>query len=179
MRTIPVLLFAGGAALAAAAAVAATSAPRTHVLTITFPSGAVERFTYAGDAPPRVSLDSAAVPLADAASWDMSAPFADLDRMAAQMDREMAGLRKAMVSGVPNGLQTVGLSGMPAGAESYSVVSTISGGRACTRSVEVTSQGAGQAPRVVSQTSGDCGGPAAAPSAPTPSATPAASRTQI
>ena len=38
----------------------------------------------------------------------------------------------------------------------YSVVSTFSGGHACTRTVEVTSQGSGKAPSVIRKTSGDC-----------------------
>jgi hypothetical protein len=39
---------------------------------------------------------------------------------------------------------------------SYSVVTTIEGGKACTRSVELTGDGAGRAPKVLTSSSGDC-----------------------
>jgi hypothetical protein len=179
MRTLPILVIAG-VALAAAAAVAATSAPRAHLLTIRFPNGAVERFTYVGDAPPRVSLDKAPVSVGSGTAapfftvGPMGAdPFAEFDRIAARMDREMAGMRQAMNLAGPGGLQTTGMAALPAGARSYSMVSTMSGGHACARSVEVTSQGSGKAPKVLSQTSGDCGVTAAPHPQTGPSAAPA------
>ncbi|HEY2178408.1 MAG TPA: hypothetical protein VGH15_07485 [Caulobacteraceae bacterium] len=186
MRNLSILLIAGAGALAAAAAVAATSAPGAHMLTIRFPNGAVERFSYVGDTPPRVSLDSRPVPFAAADVSPLFAlgpigadPFAELDRVAAEMDREMAGMRQAMSLAGPGGLQTTGLGSLPAGGESYSMVSTFSGGHACTRSVQVTSQGPGKTPKVVSQTSGDCASaPTRQPQA-APSVAPSEPRTPV
>jgi hypothetical protein len=43
------------------------------------------------------------------------------------------------------------------GTVSYSFVSTTNGGSTCSRSVQVTSLGSGQQPKVVSNSSGDCG----------------------
>jgi hypothetical protein len=47
---------------------------------------------------------------------------------------------------------------MPAGTMHYSFVSTSSGNGTCSRSVEMTSFGAGQQPKVIQTSSGDCKG---------------------
>src|SRR5579863_5819649 len=51
---------------------------------------------------------------------------------------------------------------LPPGSQSYSFISTMSGNGVCTQSVEITSQGNGAAPRVVSHSSGNCA-PGSAP----------------
>lgn len=48
------------------------------------------------------------------------------------------------------------LRSLPPGTVSYSFVSTTNGGSTCSRSVQVTSLGSGQPPKVVSNNSGDC-----------------------
>jgi len=49
------------------------------------------------------------------------------------------------------------IAAMPAGSREYTFVSTIAGNGVCSRSLEVTARGNGAAPKVISQTSGDCG----------------------
>ena len=67
---------------------------------------------------------------------------------------------------VPNALGKIDLAGfgtLPAGTMSYSFSSTSTDNGTCSRSVQVTSLGSGQQPKVVSKTSGDCDGAAWAP----------------
>jgi hypothetical protein len=174
MRIAPKLLAAGVAAAALAGVAAVAQTRHVHVLTIRLPGGAVEQLRYSGDATPRVTVDDGRVPIETAASAeDFDVPFAALEHIQAQMEREM----DAMLAGAPMGaptavgtgqldqLQRTGLTNLPPGVSSYSVVSTFSGGHACTRTTEVTSQGAGKSPQVVSRTSGDCGA-AAQPAKP-------------
>jgi hypothetical protein len=61
-------------------------------------------------------------------------------------------------------INVVSYGDMPAGANSVSVVSVSNGGATCTRTTQVTSEGAGKAPNVVSKVSGNCA-PAATPEA--------------
>jgi hypothetical protein len=68
------------------------------------------------------------------------------------------------------------LANAPAGARSYAVVSTFSGGHEGARSVRTSSGGPGKTPRVITNTSGDRHAGTAAPVAP---AAPNASRMNI
>ncbi|HXQ10921.1 MAG TPA: hypothetical protein VN805_07975 [Caulobacteraceae bacterium] len=165
----------------------AADAPQTHVLTIPLPGGGVEQIRYSGNVAPTVMFRQGSPA---AAAWanpfGAGSPFAMLDRIQAEMDRQMAAMLQhrmimptmPQIRGGP--LQQVTAGAPPAGAQqSYSMVSTFSGGHACTESVEVTSQGAGQPPKVVRQSSGDCGAAArAAPAAPA-AAIPPGRRTSI
>jgi hypothetical protein len=175
MRTLRTALL-GVAAIGLIGAVAfAADAPRTHVLIIPLPNGGIEQIRYSGDVAPAVTFRQGSPAAAAWASpFGPGSPFAMLDRIQAEMDRQMAAmLQHPMVmptmphiGGGP--LQQVTAGALPAGAQqSYSMVATVSGGHACTESVEVTSQGPGQPPKVVRQSSGDCGSAAkAAPAAP-------------
>jgi hypothetical protein len=172
MRTLRTALL-GVAAIGLIGAVAfAADAPRTHVLIIPLPNGGVEQIRYSGDVAPAVTFRQGSPAAAAWASpFGPGSPFAMLDRIQAEMDRQMAAmLQHPMVMPQIGGgqLQHVTAGEPPAGAQqSYSMVSTFSGGPSCTQSVEVTSQGPGQPPRVVRQSSGDCGaGAKAAPAAP-------------
>jgi hypothetical protein len=183
MRIIQTTLLAGAAAIgclgvAALAQSPQPQAPRSqlHVLTVRLPDGLVEQIRYRGDVAPQVVLAPGGAPIgafapmigfgpaADPGAAAANSPFAMLERRSAQMDRQMAEMmRNASLApppalAAPGGMQQTALGKLPAGSQSYSFVSSFSGGKACSRSVEITSQGAGQAPRVVSHTSGDCGG---------------------
>ena len=165
MRITRTLLIAGVAA-AAIAGVAAAAALNTHTLTVRLPNGGVERITYTGDVAPRVEVATAGAPVpivwSGQPGFDDTA-FAAMDQMSAQMDQEMVAmfrqadaLEARALSG-PDGLTTASTAAMPAGAQSFSFVSTMSGAGVCSRSVEITSTGRGEKPRVVRQTSGNCG----------------------
>jgi hypothetical protein len=198
MRAIKTLLFAGAAAatLIGVAALAGEIKSNTHVLTVQLPGGGVEQIRYTGDVAPQVVLAPGVVPLAvfspSDLAVDQTSPFGMLDRMSAQMDREMAAMMAEVRAAplplaAPGQLQQAALARLPAGAETYSIVSNFSGGHACTQSVQITSQGPGRQPLVVSHRSGDCGagqattapaGPAAA-SLNGPRAIPAKSETVL
>jgi len=69
------------------------------------------------------------------------------------------------------GLMQVDVRKLPPGAQGYSMVSTLSGNRVCTRSIQYRSLGDGRPPEVVTRTSGAC----ADEKRPSPSAMPVSS----
>lgn len=164
LRTAAVI----GAALLAAAELAGASAGelvKTHVLTVRLADGSLEQIRYAGDRPPRISFGDQPAPLLSQGfeSFGADSPFALFDRMTAEMDREAAALwnetaRLSDSTLLPPGAPTaVDFPNLRPGARSFSVVSTLSGGHMCTRSIEYSASSDGGRPRIVTRTSGDCG----------------------
>jgi hypothetical protein len=183
MRNLRTILL-GAATIGLIGAVAyAADAPRIHVLTIPLPGGGVEQIRYSGDVAPTVTFrqgSPAAVAWANPRGPDSA--FAMIDRIQAEIDRQMAAVLQhplAMPNLAPPGAGLQGADGgaAPASAQSYSMVSTFSGGHGCTQSIEVTSAGPGQPPKVVRQSSGDCG--AAGKTAPKTVPAPPGPRTSI
>src|SRR5579863_8308821 len=95
MRTLRTALLAGVAASAIGLSGAALAeSPQTHVMTVRLPDGGVEEIRYTGDVPPQIVF------AAGPASTDVFAPlpsffgpgspFAALDRISAEMDRQAA-----------------------------------------------------------------------------------------
>jgi len=162
LRTFAVI---GAAVLAAAGLAGATAGElaKTHVLTVRLPDGSIEQVRYSGDQPPRISVDELPVFSPRFEPFGDDSPFAMLDRMSAEMDREAAALwgetaRLSDSALLPSGaLTAVDFGNPPPGARSFSVVSTFSGGHMCTRSVEYSASPDGGRPRIVTRTSGDCG----------------------
>lgn len=156
----------------AAAQTVAHRAADTHVLVVRLPDGSLERIRYAGDRPPQIRFDSQP----DSGFFDPfwpSAPFADLDRISAAMDREAAAMMQQadnMMQASPGNPTDIGLNGLPAGMQGYSMVSTMSGNGVCTRSVRYFSSSDGK-PHVESSTSGNCSAGRAA-GAPLPAKAP-------
>lgn len=127
---------------------------------------------------------SPAVPPAQYNPFAAPDPFAPLNQISAMMNQQAAAMMQAMqimpLPPLPAGaLIPTTMGGAPAGANgmSYSFVSFSSGtGGTCLQSIEITSGGQGQAPRVVQQSAGGCGGTRAAvpavnpvsPAAPAP-----------
>ncbi|HEY8255195.1 MAG TPA: hypothetical protein VIG39_11165 [Rhizomicrobium sp.] len=119
---------------------------------------------YSGDVAPKVRFLPIAGPrLADPFAWsaafDMPS-FAALDRMAADMDRQMNVMmhRAEMLSRLPqdNSLRSAVMQDLPRGT-SFSMVSETSSNGVCTHVTRII-QGAGDAkPQVVSNSSGNCG----------------------
>jgi len=162
MPKIRTAVFAGIAALAAAGTAVAASHD-THVMKLGLPDGSVARIEYKGDVAPKVTVAPALnfVPV----HWFdpfAAAPFTLFDRIAADMDRQtdmmMQQVRSLQLQ--PNArdgkLDLAAFGALPAGTVSYSFVSTGTGTGMCSRSVQVTSFGPGQQPKVVSNSSGDC-----------------------
>ncbi|WP_019834090.1 hypothetical protein [Sphingomonas sp. PR090111-T3T-6A] len=167
------LMFTGVAvALAGVTAVAAAERVPVHVMTVQLPDGSVEQIHYTGNVAPRIVVRDEAAPMVAAgfldAAFGVDSPFAELDRISAEMDRQAALMMRqaALMHASPDAaLHAATLAGAPAGASSFSMVSTSNGQGVCTRSVQVTSMGDGKAPKVERSSSGACGTAAAQPSA--------------
>jgi hypothetical protein len=192
MKYVKPLLLAGLASVAVAgyAGFARAGTPDVKTMTVQLPGGGIEEIEYTGNVAPQVILapalpDDAAAITPMAMPGGMSDPFAALAQLSAEMDQQataMINAANAMAAGAmgPSGpLMPAGFGQMPPGSTGFSFVSSISGGGqgACMQSLEITSMGNGQAPRVVSHSSGNCGGGAPSLSAPggaVPAALPAA-----
>jgi hypothetical protein len=164
MHSLKPLLIAG-AAIAGFAVLAPAVARElnSHQMTVPVPGGGVATIEYSGDVAPKVRFLPIAGPrLADPFAWsaalDMPS-FAALDRMAANMDRQMDLMlhRAELLSRMQQdgGLRSAVMQGLPPGT-SFSMVSETSSNGVCTHVTRIT-QGAGDAkPHVVSNTSGNC-----------------------
>ena len=186
MRSVRTAILIGVAAIAVAglSGVAAARDLNTHVMTVEVPGGGTAEIRYTGDVPPAVVFGPAPATLNAftpyGAFFGPASAFAELERMSAAMDREVASLmRQAEVfARAPtfgsNQPIEAGLRSLPPGTTSYSMISTWSGNGVCSQSVEVTSPANGGTPRVVSHSSGNCGsapsstGPIGAPAVPAP-----------
>ena len=166
MRKLPVFAFAGVAAAALAGA-AVAAGPKTHVMNVPLPDGSVARVEYLGDVAPKVT--AAPRPLADAAMPFPS--FAGFDRMIQEMQRQSQEMiRQAQqIARQPAGAAPyiAAYGELPAGETSTTVVSVSNGGSTCTRTTEVVSQGPGKPPKVTSNVTGQCSGPARPPAGST------------
>jgi hypothetical protein len=176
-------LLAGAAALAIGTSGAALAeAPQTHVMALALPGGGVARIEYAGPVPPRVVIGEAPPAFAALPAASLFGPdsaFAAMERVSAEMDRAAAAMftrAESLAAQARSGQPVEAAYGnLPAGMQGYSYISTLSDNGVCSRSVEITANGTG-APRIVSHSSGNCGGAAApggavgAPAAPAPSA---------
>lgn len=158
MRKLVKLAFAGVAAAAIAGTAVAASGDK-HVMTVALPSGGTAHIEYYGDVAPKVTIAPG-----DFAAWTpMAFPgFGNLDQAIARMNAAQAAMMKQvrqMTRGVGSKvapINVVSYGNMPAGSNSVSVVSVSNGGATCTRTTQVTSEGAGKAPKVVSKISGEC-----------------------
>jgi hypothetical protein len=155
--------FLTGIAALAVAGVGLAAAPDTHTVTVDLPGGSFARIEYSGDVAPKVTFApvSPVGPVAFADDFD-STPFAALDHVLAEIDGQVAATihRAAQFRAVPvlapGKLDTVALDRLPPGTVHYEFVSTTDGNGGCTRSIEMTSYGRGQKPRIVSASSGNC-----------------------
>ena len=167
MNTIRKFLAAGAAVvgLAGLAGSAFAGGSQTHLMTVQLPGGGVEQIRYSGNVAPEVVFS----PMADIGYWAWDdAPFAELARISAEMDRAMSGMFQqieAMPAVPADGWSEAALANLPPGAQSYSYVSTVSGNGVCGRSVQVTSEGPGHKPQVVTKSFGNCSTSGSAPSA--------------
>jgi hypothetical protein len=157
MKLRTMVLAGAASVLVAGAAVAATGKLKT--MQVDLHDGTVAQIEYAGDVAPRVIL----LPVPQAAA--VVDPFAELDRMTAQMQQhhqmmiqQMAALQQKAASGAVQPGQVVVTSNMPAGSSyEYTVVSTSNGqGGSCTQTIEWKSDGSAKEPQVTRASSGDC-----------------------
>jgi hypothetical protein len=164
MRKAYAIVLAGLGAVALTGAAAAAGRD-THVMNVPLPDGSTARVEYVGKVAPKVTVTPA--PMAS-----IFAPFGLFDRTAFDMQRQIDAMMRQMndmarmpVAGAP-GLNVAAYGNAPAGTQSVTIVTTSNGTQSCTRRTEVTSQGAGKAPKVLSSLSGDCGASTTAPGKP-------------
>lgn len=155
------LVLAGlGAVTLTGAAVAASR--DTHILNVPLPDGSVAHVEYVGSVAPKVTVSAGPQDGRWDALFDRSA--FDMERQIDAMMRQMNAVLRSPLSGAP-GMNVAAYGNAPVGSNSVTIVTTSNGSKTCTRRTDVTSEGPGKAPRVVSSLSGDCGGTGAAPPA--------------
>jgi hypothetical protein len=155
MRKALGLILAGlGAVTLTGAATAASK--DMHVMNVALPDGSTAKIEYAGNVAPKVSVTPA--PKAS-----VFAPFGMFDRSAYDMQRRIDAMMRQIdqvarqpVAGAP-ALNVAAYGNAPAGTNSVTIVTTSNGAQTCTRRTDVTSQGPGKTPKVVSSVSGQCG----------------------
>ena len=166
MRIIPTALLAGVGSLALIGAAFAHTPTPTHHVSIRLPNGAVEEIEYSGNIAPHISFRQApAIQTAYPSPFAMfgpNSPFAAMERISAEMNREAAQLMQqvnaiaaAPLPG-PGRLMSADARNMPPGAKGYSFVATLSPNGVCTQSREIITAGPGKAPRMISRSSGSC-----------------------
>jgi len=171
MRKLRTAVLAGIAALAVAS-VGLAAGRDIHSMKVNLPDGSVARIDYQGDVAPKVMVVPTArfTPVGVFDLFD-NAPFAAFDQIATEMDRQTEAMSHEVgafpaVPSLDSGkLDLAALSKLPRGTIHYQFVSTGNGSGTCDRSIEVTSWGSDQKPKVVSSSSGDCKaiGPAPTP----------------
>jgi len=166
MRTLQNALFAGIAASAIGVSGAALAqSPQIHFMTVQLPGGGTAEIRYTGNVAPPIGFSDSGAPITVFAPmpslFGPNSPFAALDRISAEMDRQAAAMLRqadALAAQARSGqLTETALRNLPPGSQGYSFITTMSGNGVCTQSVEITTQGNGAPPRVVSHSSGNCG----------------------
>ena len=164
MKLLPTTLLAGVASVALAGTVAA------HTLTLQLPDGTTEQITYSGDVAPQVSFTPAQAGASQTmgGAFGPPSPFALMQQIAAQMDRDADAMMRQMqeiaaqpLAGPGQPIQ-IDMTKLPPGTQSYSFVSTMSASGVCSQSTEVIARAPGQKPQVITHRSGNCGPAAAA-----------------
>lgn len=171
MRVTRTAIVAGTVALLVAGT-AALAAEKVHQLRVALPDGSVARVEYVGDVAPKVMVQPVQ------ASAALSDPFAEFDHIAALLDAQQQSMMEQVTK-----IQQAAMQGnagavpasLPAGVH-YSYVSTATDARGCTQTVQYSSDGSGQAPKVTRASAGNCdsvkaAGPVAASAAEAPAGT--------
>jgi hypothetical protein len=154
MRKAYAIVLAGlGAVTLTGAAVAASR--DTHTMTVPLPDGSSAKIEYVGNAAPKVTITPAPLSVAFPSFGMFDRSMADMQRQIDTMMREMNNVAAHPLAGAP-GLNVAAYGNTPAGTQSVTIVSTSNGSKTCTRTTEVTSQGAGKPPKMVTNVSGDC-----------------------
>jgi hypothetical protein len=171
-RTLLAVGLSAAALLGLAGFAAAQGHARTHTMTVRLPDGSTEQIRYSGDVAPRVIVSAQAAPVVMAnpvaAPFDWNAPFALLDQISAQMDRQSEAMMQQLDALAMPGAGMAAFGG-PAFDKGLSFASTITGNGVCGHSVEINQSSQGKS--VVTRSWGDCAKtPAAKPAAPAASA---------
>ena len=173
MRKLSKLAISGIAAVTIGGAAAAAN-PDKHVMDVPLPDGSTAHIESYGDVAPKVTVDPPAfgrfprlgLPGAFPDLMNIDRMFEQMERRHGEMLRRMQRLPRNRIGRGPTA-NVAAYGDMPAGTSSISVVSTTNAGGTCTRTTEVTSQGAGKAPKVVTKVSGNCSEAQSTPTQPT------------
>lgn len=138
----------------------AVAADALHTMTLKSPGGDTVTIHYTGNVAPKVAF---APPSNMAAFQQFQSPFAMMDRIAAQMDRQMDAMineANAMMARMPdnNAAVLADFWNMPMVPGGLSAIANGGKGTFCMKSMEITSTGDGKAPHVATHTAGNCGG---------------------
>ena len=155
------IVLAGLGAVTLAGAAAAASRD-THILNVPLPDGSTAKVEYVGDVAPKVTVTPAPLNAGFPAFGMFDRTMADMQRQIDAMMRQVNEMTAQPVARVP-GMNVAAYGNTPAGTQSVTVVSTSNGTKTCTRTTEMTSQGSGKPPKVVTNVSGDCGKTTAPP----------------
>lgn len=150
-----VLAGTGAAALAGAALAASRD---TQVMNVPLPDGSTARVEYVGKVAPKLTV----VPPPPAPFGMFDRSMFDMQRQIDAMMRHIDSIARMPVAAGP-GVNVAAYGNAPEGSRSVTVVTTANGAKTCTRTTEVTAQGAGKPPKVVTNLSGDCGPASPAP----------------
>ena len=146
---------------------AAAASRDTHTLNVPLPDGSIAKVEYIGNVAPRVTIATApaASPFAPFDLFDRSA--FDMSREIDAMMRDVDRITRQPLAGT-QGLNVASYANAPAGSSSVTIVSTSNGSETCTRRTDITSEGPGKAPKIVSSLSGNCSNVHSAPKAANP-----------
>lgn len=170
MRRSRLALAAGLVGLAVAGTAMAATA-EMHTMNVELPNGGVAHISYVGDTAPQVSVAPISMQEAALADDEMFAPFAEMERISAMMERQhqmmmqrVALMQQAAQQNMQNALASgqaqqgmVMTGSLPAGSSvHYSFTSYSSGNGGCTQSVQWSSDGSDKQPQVIRTSSGAC-----------------------
>jgi hypothetical protein len=157
----------GAAVLTAAAALIAGSvalARDKHVLRVALPDGSAAYVAYEGEVAPKVTIapanGTASLALVDPLA---TAPFSELDRIAAAMDRQAQSMMHAadtlwaMPQFANDKPDSAALWTATDGKKDHDSLETLNSNAVCVRTIEMTWPGPGRQPKVVSTRSAGCG----------------------
>jgi hypothetical protein len=157
MRKAYAIILTGLGAITLTGAVAAASQD-AHTLNLPLPDGSTARIEYVGNIAPKVTVQPAPVAAGSLVPFGLfDRSLFDMDRQINAMIRQVDQMARQTIPGSP-ALNVAAYGNAPAGSTSVT----------CTQRTEVTSQGPGKAPKVVSSLSGSCNDPHAAPKASPP-----------
>ena len=149
--------------------------PTVHHLTVPLPGGGTETITYTGDVVPEVTVNPDPFDIAWSAptAFGFTPSFLVLDRLSADMDREMEAFSDQIGALLPDGpeINWAALQALPAAGTSFSLISEAMRNGSCTRMVQITKRDNSERPEVVSRVSGNCAAETARATTPEPAPT--------
>lgn len=179
MRFVRTAIIAAAASAAlAGAAIAARN--DSKMMLVALPDGSVEHVRYEGDFAPEVIFVRDPAPAQMfAAAFGPDSPFADMERISAAMEahvqavmRQAAAVQAQMPAADGKGIVMINAAGQPVGTMHYSYVSSTTTADGCTQTVQYSSDGSINQPKLIRTSTGSCGTAKAAPAITPTSAAP-------